>query len=306
MSADDSLPTQGPPRFPFVKIAKVISVHNEGHAVDVIFEDTGAVAKNVPVLTWSASTVSGVVHLTAPTVDKTAWARKTYPEAQGELLRPPSYDDEDDPGRDSYVVVMQVEGSQHGITGLVAVGYLRPQVDELLMPNLPEFADLFLFRHPSDFEQIITHDGRFSLQHPSGPRITIGPGLSPARIVLHKRDHDKRYQYRRNLHLAVGIRVIVPQTIAEDDTESGSVVYEDFEPTGRHHTFTNFLGAEIFEEAAGNRGNIRENARQHIISLAGADRTEQAGGDISENAGKSIFMKAGTMIKATAPIIFLN
>lgn len=299
---DDTVVSSSPARYPFVKLGKVVAVRNESHSIDVLFTDTGVTARKVPVLAWNATTVSGVVSLTPPTVDRDVFVRKTYPGEPANMLRPPSYPE--GPGRDIYAAVIQVEGSQHGLTGLLALGFLYPQVSEMLFPNEEEFCDFFLHRYASDFEHIMTANGKMAWQHPAGMRITVGRNLD--RIALYHKDHDGRYEIRRNRDQRVGMRIHLPEGVTDAGAEVGYMLFEEWTPGGSHRTFSNFQQGDITEEASGKRANIREGATQNVDSNAGADRLETAGGDIKEKAGGSIIMKADTKIKMNAPYIYLN
>ena len=58
---------------PFFKVGKVLSVHNEGHTVDVITLD-GQIFSHVHVASDWLGTSFGRVHMTAGTFDKEGWS----------------------------------------------------------------------------------------------------------------------------------------------------------------------------------------------------------------------------------------
>jgi hypothetical protein len=224
-------------RPPSFRTAKVVAVHRESHSVDCILMD-GNWLRDVPVIGFGGSNF-GLAALVAPTADDENKNRKTYP-------------GEDGAGRDLYAVVAQAEGSSFGTNGMFVIGFLYPQVSEMMFAG-DQWPDLFLFRHPSDVQVTIQQDGKTTVMHPAGAFVTIGENMDL--VELEGKDFDALYRLRNNLNLHVGIRL--------KDT-AGSVVTLDHE------------------------GNIDENAPIDVTTEAGRDRTETAGRDITESAKRDI------------------
>jgi hypothetical protein len=196
-----SPPRTRPPR---AKIAKVLSIRPESHAIEVILLD-GTYVRDIPMLSGWLGSTHGFAHLTAPTYDRESPARKTYPDEVGLMIQP-STNAEALTGRDQYAVLLELEGHENGVSGFVGVGFLPSQVSEMLFakerPNatsdqIDEFADMLLFRHPSDLLGVIDRDATLSLQYPSGTRMTIGENLAP--FDLTQKDYDELFELRTNL-----------------------------------------------------------------------------------------------------------
>lgn len=192
----------------FLKIGKVIAVNPENHSVDVAYLD-GGFASNLPTLSAWAGSTHGVTFTPSPTYEKDVPQRKTYPNSVDM-----AYDDITNPdktGQDQYVLVAQIEGSLTGLgmAGAIVVGYFYPQVSEMLFDEGEEGKrrNMLLFRHPSDVQATIEKDGKISIQHPNGTRITVGEDISP--LDLGQKDYDKRYTLRRNLNPHNGVSVVV-------------------------------------------------------------------------------------------------
>ena len=158
------------PPFPVLQVAKVLGIHRHGHTIDVFLLNGGTIIEDVPVVAWGGAAF-GAASLIAPTSDRYVLGEKTYPpgDNRANFLYPAA---NTEITRDIYAVVGQIEGSQRGSMGMVALGFLFPQISEMHFPG-DAFPDLYLFRHPSDFQHTIDRDGSFSLQHPTGARITM-------------------------------------------------------------------------------------------------------------------------------------
>ncbi len=191
------------------KVAKVVAVNPESHALDIAYLD-GGFASNVPALSQWAGTTHGTVFTPIPTYESNVPQRKTYP-----FNTSMKFDEETNPdktGQDQYVLVVQLEGSLTGLgqSGAIVLGYIYPQVSEMLFAagENKEFHNFYLFRHPSDLEEIRDKTGKWALQHPSGTRAAMGENTD--RVVLREKDYDKRYRLRRNIERAVNwlLRVV--------------------------------------------------------------------------------------------------
>ena len=155
--------------------------------------------------------------MTAGTFDKEGWSKKTYPNATGD---PNAEDTFANPGsnpgkraRDIYCLVAPFEGSGLGPSGMVAVGFLAPQVSEMLfsarraIPTDPAkaagfdpfaFADMDLERHGSDMQTTTDYKAKHSRQHPAGTRVTVGASLTA--VDLTGEDYDEEYELWNNIN----------------------------------------------------------------------------------------------------------
>jgi hypothetical protein len=212
MERQDALAAQlRPPKFPYAKVGRVISVTPADQTVDLAFEDSG-ILRQVPICSGWAGSTMGFAHLSVPAAwkdrDKLSW--KTYPEPENKkgIAYPPA--DVGHIGRDMYAVVVQIEGAMLGTSGYVAVGFFYAQVSEMLFPRKgleEEFAEFMLVRHPADVQTTMDRYGVTSVQHPAEARLTIDhrePGGDtaptwPDAVDLKKKDFDELYELRNNL-----------------------------------------------------------------------------------------------------------
>lgn len=206
------------PQKSMVKIGKVLSVHREDHSVDLVFLD-GNVVTQVPVLTSGLGSNFGLVNMVAPSYDPDQLAKKTYPETQASAVH--SAANTSKVGRDLYALILQAEGNLLGTAKMAVVGFLPPQVSEMLFARHEisgstgaqaasaelegEFDDFMLYRHPADVQVTMDKKGKLSIQHPNGSRITMGEDVGG--VDLTKKDYDKRYELRHNLHTSVSIYI---------------------------------------------------------------------------------------------------
>lgn len=151
-----------------IRIAKVVKVHNEHRAVDVVFLDTGWHMSGLQVMASTGSTCTGDLDLPEPIID-------------GEKWDPVLYDK-----RDLLAVVAEAEGMA------VVLGFILPTVSEMVF----EEPNRYVHRHASDFYETISDGADFELSHPSGAYIRIGVGSDHEDLT--GRDYDKRWAIRRN------------------------------------------------------------------------------------------------------------
>jgi len=298
---------EGPPRFAYPKVGRVVAVRQSSCSVDVVLLD-GGYLRDVPVLQPWANTTSGMMHLTAPTMDEEVWARKTYPNAGPRHRQSPHNDGKK--GRDIYVLLLQAEGSSHSRRGIYAVGFGVPQVSEMLFPNVAELQDLFLHRHPSDLVTSIDWTGKWSLQHPQGARVTIGPTIN--RVRLEGRDVDKHWHLRNNRQNQTQVYLYVPIGTSPTHSasgESGPVVDESADERARDHVAEQLRhdGSHVVYTNApvGGSSNpagsiLRESTKGHIIDTAMLGQAETHALDRIERATVSIDEQAPTvMVRAS-------
>lgn len=163
-------------QFPVAKVGKVIAATRAANLIDVAFLE-GGYGYNIPVVCGWAGTVAGFAHLGAPTVDVDVPSRKTYPEANANVAKPPIQSDPsslDGGNNDIYALLLPIEGGSPA--GLVAIGFIYSPSSELLfdLGQNEEFSDFAIARHESDFQITEDRNATLSVQHPSGARITIG------------------------------------------------------------------------------------------------------------------------------------
>lgn len=236
--------------FPVLQVAKVLGIHRHGHTVDVILLNGGTILEDVPLLGWGGSDF-GLSGLVAPTSDREILGQKTYPPGDRANFLYPRANTE--MPRDIYVVIAQIEGSQRGLTGAVALGMIYPTVSEMHLPG-DLYPDFLLFRHPADVQATIDRYGSTSLQHPTGARIMlehatpveaiegqegeISEPTPPPAVDLAVRDLHQLYRLRANIpaSFALGERapslfVRIPKFFLDDSEEAGGgTVTEGVDP----------------------------------------------------------------------------
>jgi len=307
-----------------VKTGKVVGVHRDDHSIDVQFLD-GSLARHVPVLSGWLGTTHGAVHLTAPTYDEQEPARKTYPEATGTAVQPPH--NEGGAGRDQYACLMQLEGHGFGTSGYVCVGFFAPNVSEMLFPKddgtaKDAFSDMLLVRHSSDVQSTMDKDGKVSIQHPCGARITIGTGATN----LEGKDYDKRYTLRANKTNWKDVEAISTGPGGNNSVEEEASLrlqvagvanlYGKNEVLAHTHSTTHIDmqdGAGSIDEyardtitihdAAGSTVTI-DHANIHVHAPNSIDAV--AGNAVDITAGATITITAGGIITITGALIMLN
>lgn len=134
-----------------MRLAKVIKVHPQNFAVDLVFLDSGWFMPGVQVLLTSVSTCSGMVDLPSPVVDE-ADPRDTTLLGDTDIL----------------AATMDLGGRP------VVVGFLPPQVTQMAF----EQENYRLFRHISDVTTSIDQGANVIFRHPSGTTIHIGQSVA--------------------------------------------------------------------------------------------------------------------------------
>lgn len=151
-----------------LRMAKVVKVHHEHRAVDLVFLDNGWQLSGVQVMAPTASTCTGDLDLPEPIIE-------------GEKWDPVLYDK-----RDLIAVVAETEGMA------IVLGFLLPTVSEMVF----EEPNRYVHRHVSDFYETIDDNASFELCHPSGAYFRIGVGAEHNDLT--GSDYDDRWQIRRN------------------------------------------------------------------------------------------------------------
>lgn len=134
-----------------MRLAKVIKVHPQNFAVDLVFLDSGWFMPGVQVLLTTISTCSGMVDLPSPVVD------------------------ENDPRDTTLLGDTDILAATMDLGGRpVVIGFLPPQVTQ--MANEKE--NYRLFRHISDVTTSIDQGANVIFRHPSGTTIHIGQSVA--------------------------------------------------------------------------------------------------------------------------------
>lgn len=134
-----------------MRLAKVIKVHPQNFAVDLVFLDSGWFMPGVQVLMTTISTCSGMVDLPSPVVDE-ADPRDTTLLGDTDIL----------------AATLDLGGRP------VVVGFLPPQVTQMAV----EKENYRLFRHISDVTTSIDQGANVIFRHPSGTTIYIGQSVA--------------------------------------------------------------------------------------------------------------------------------
>lgn len=134
-----------------MRLAKVIKVHPQNFAVDLVFLDSGWFMPGVQVLMTTISTCSGMVDLPSPVVD------------------------ENDPRDTTLLGDTDILAATMDLGGRpVVIGFLPPQVTQ--MANEKE--NYRMFRHISDLMTTVDKGANTALLHPSGTTIHIGQSVA--------------------------------------------------------------------------------------------------------------------------------
>lgn len=162
-----------------ISLAKVVRVLPGGHAVDLLFMDTGDRVPSVQVLAGSASGDTGVVDLTQPDQGEDKW----------------------DPSRIGEREVIACVAYYRNIP--VVIGFLFPQVCQMLFDR----QNFKIERHASDVYTTTDNEGNHELFHPSGTYLRIG--TSPGHEDLTGLDFDKKWAISKNTDKAVHVHLSV-------------------------------------------------------------------------------------------------
>lgn len=162
-----------------LRMAKVVGVHPQSNAVDLVFLDNGQAVPHVTVMSLGASSNTGLVDLPTPTESS---------DPSGVQL---TFD------RDVFAFCGFVRGLP------VVLGFQFPEVCQMLF----ERADFRVQRHASDVYTTVDKDGNVELFHPSGTYLRIGE--DPAHEDLTAQDFDKRWKIARNTDKAVHVKLSV-------------------------------------------------------------------------------------------------
>jgi len=160
-------------------LARVVDIHPESHAVDIVIMDDNRRFAGVQVVSGAAGTNFGINDLAVP-------------DAIG-------YEAQNTGTRDIYAVVAF---TACGVP--LVIGFLYPQISQMLF----EDKERMIYRHASDVYVTIDKRGNMEVSHPSGTYLRIGEG--PQHDDLTGRDYDKIWKIERNkdsapnVHLEVG------------------------------------------------------------------------------------------------------
>lgn len=153
------------------KMARVVAVHTESHAVDVVIMDDNRRFAGVQVLCAMAGGNVGAVDLPEPSV--------TDPKMP--------YESSNTGVNDIYALVAWVSRDIP-----IVVGFLFPHVAECLFTG----KNFRVNRHASDVYSTIDAAGNIEVSHPSGTYIRIGE--TPEHVDLTGQDYDAKWKIKAN------------------------------------------------------------------------------------------------------------
>lgn len=164
-----------------MRLARVAEVHQEHHAVDLVFLDDFSQVAGVQVMTPYASTNHGTVNLPQVTVKEDKW----------------SVEQSDDPNDTEMLAVVAMIGTRP-----IVMGFLYPQIGQMNFEQ-SKYPNMMIERHLSGFLRITTNTGGTIFRHPSGSIIAIGGASVPEND-----DIDENFNLERTS--AVPITITVP------------------------------------------------------------------------------------------------
>lgn len=166
-----------------LSLARVVNIHPESHAVDLVFMDDGRRIAGVQVMAGSAGSNFGCSDLAVP-------------DATG-------YEAENTGTRDIYAVVSWIREIP------LVLGFLFPQVAQCLFAD----KERMVYRHASDVYTTIDKDGNTEVYHPSGTFLRIG--TTAAHEDLTGKDYDGAWKIARNTGKAVHVQLTVKNAGAQ-------------------------------------------------------------------------------------------
>jgi hypothetical protein len=209
-----------------MRIAKVVKVYPEAHAVDLVFVDNLSRAPLVQVM-GGGSTNTGHVDMPEPT-----------PAAKpGDITATKD--------RDLYAVVTTVAGIPF------VLGFLTPQVSQVLFKR----SNFRVTRHASDVYSTLEDSGAYTMAWPNGTYLKVGADNTLEDLTA--KDFDKKWKVARNKTVAPKIHLVVKNT---DGVQKALI---DIDPaTG---TLTLTLAGDLVQTVTGNlTQTITGNATQAI------------------------------------------
>lgn len=156
-------------------LARVVDIHPESHAVDLVIMEDGRRISGVQVMSMSAGGDFGLSDL-------------AMPDGKG-------YDAKNTKTRDIYAVLSWVRDIP------VVLGFMFPQVAQCLFAD----KERMVYRHASDVYLTIDGKGNTELYHPSGAYLRLGE--SGAHEDLTGKDYDKVWKIKRNTGQKVNIHL---------------------------------------------------------------------------------------------------
>lgn len=165
-----------------IRIGKVVFVHPQANAIDVMFIDDGSRMVGVQVMRPRAGTRSGVMGLDEPA------------EPDDDPWRPVLTGDQD------VLAVIALTSAMP-----VCLGFLPPQVGQMTFQE----KGLYIDRYPSDTYQLIDRQGDYEIVHPGGSHLLISAKEKPKE--LDRNDFDERWAIGRNTASAPTITLRTPR-----------------------------------------------------------------------------------------------
>lgn len=162
--------------------AIVVETHPEDNSVDLVMSDDGSRLVGVQVVTYGASTRTGLVDL--PEIPQ----------------RANKWDITQRTGQDIEALVGFIQDGNP-----VVVGFIYPQISQMTFEEHRRFN-----RHRSDVYTTIDEDGNIELYHPSGVFIRIAE--SPGHEDLTNQNYDQNLKLDRNTKRRLYVRVFIPDS----------------------------------------------------------------------------------------------
>ncbi len=156
-------------------LARVVDIHPESHAVDLVVMHNSQRLAGVQVLAGVAGTNFGFSDMSLP--DNTG------------------YDARNSGTRDIYAVLSWVNATP------VVLGFLYPQVAQCLF----EEKGRMVYRHGSDAYVTITPGGNMEISHPSGAFVRIADDYQHEDLT--GKDYDKKWKIERNTDKATYVSI---------------------------------------------------------------------------------------------------
>jgi hypothetical protein len=164
-----------------IDLARVAEVHRSDNSVDLVMYRDGSHLAGVQVLSWSATTRSGVSEIPEPTMPSSGDKWDLSEMTEQELIAAVAY---------------------IGTTPVV-LGFLFPQLSQMMFDRKNFRVD----RHPSDVYSTLDEEGNFEWSHPSGSHFRVAE--DPEHEDLEGQDFDKRWKIDRNTARAPWISLVL-------------------------------------------------------------------------------------------------
>jgi hypothetical protein len=238
-----------------LQFGRVVKVHPEAHAVDVVLMEDGRRLSGVQILSGSAGGDYG------------RHGGLGIPTEEG-------YEAKTTRKRDVFCAVAWVGRNP------VVMGFLFPQVTQMLFEGDDDRTkQRMIDRHPSDVYSQIDGDGNFEMRHPSGAYIRIAE--DPSHEDLESKDYLERWKIEKNTDKRVHIHV----------SQAGGKAWVDIDPDGNIVVNGPVLLCQTPKMIV--EGNVTIDGTLHVTGDVGTEGNLHADGDIG--AGGDVVSGGGTV-----------